>query len=529
MNDFANGSVQSEASAEEPVPLARRPDFRLGKALIRPSLRVIEGPAGTASAEPRVIQVLLALHDANSAVLSREDLLRVCWQGRIVGDDAINRAIAELRKAAAACDAGFTVETISRVGYRLSLDGGAPLSVPAEWEAPPSNPSGLSRRTAIAGAGALAATTLALTVFASHRSTARAAALVREGRRAYEAGTALSRKRAAELFERALAEDRANAAALGWLSIIQFDSLDTLPNAQRAAVAIESRRLMQRALDLDPSEPTARMARAMLERGIDDWIAFERQLDEILRDDPTLSPALNAAMLLFQGVGRCRDSLAINERALAAIPGSPTFQWRRAMKFWIFGRPADADRVIDSALEMWPTEIQVWNTRLTIYAFTGRPRAGLAMLTDEASRPRLRPEAVRAWNAGLEALSLPSAANVSAAEQACATAALIQPGMAANAVMILSALGALDAAYAVAEGFVAKRGNLIGPQSSSTNPMLYSARTWRGTQWLFTPATRRLRADGRFTPFCEQIGYIDYWRKRGIWPDKFVRGSLVVA
>ena len=36
-----------------------------------------------------------------------------------------------------------------------------------------------------------------------------------------------------------------------------------------------------------------------------------------------------------------------------------------------------------------------------------------------------------------------------------------------------------------------------------------------------------LREDGRFQRFCDDLGYTDYWRERGIWPDEFVRGSLV--
>ena len=101
------------------VPLARRADVKLGSALIRPSTRTIEGPDGTAIAEPRVMQVLMALFDAGGTVLSREDLLQICWGGRIVGDDAINRAIAEARRISLTTGAGYVIETIPRVGYRL--------------------------------------------------------------------------------------------------------------------------------------------------------------------------------------------------------------------------------------------------------------------------------------------------------------------------------------------------------------------------------------------------------------------------
>src|SRR5258708_29584401 len=66
------------------------------------------------------MQVLVALYRAKGAVVSRDDLIARCWEGRIVGEDAINRAIWRLRKLAEADgDANFTIETIPRVGYRL--------------------------------------------------------------------------------------------------------------------------------------------------------------------------------------------------------------------------------------------------------------------------------------------------------------------------------------------------------------------------------------------------------------------------
>ena len=45
-----------------------------------------------------------------------------CCSGRIVGDKAINRVVHRLRQLAAALgDASFEIETIARVGYRLSV------------------------------------------------------------------------------------------------------------------------------------------------------------------------------------------------------------------------------------------------------------------------------------------------------------------------------------------------------------------------------------------------------------------------
>jgi len=111
-------------AALPPIVLAQQPDFRLGALKVSPSAREVERDGWTDSLEPRVMQVLVALSQACNGVVSREDLIARCWDGRIVGDDAINRAIGRLRRLSKA-DQGtsFVIETIPRVGYRLRLAG----------------------------------------------------------------------------------------------------------------------------------------------------------------------------------------------------------------------------------------------------------------------------------------------------------------------------------------------------------------------------------------------------------------------
>ena len=78
--------------------LAHRPDLRLGAARISPSTRTLAGSDGSVIVEPRVMQVLLLLADVQGAVVTRAELIEHCWNGQIVGDDSINRAISELRR-----------------------------------------------------------------------------------------------------------------------------------------------------------------------------------------------------------------------------------------------------------------------------------------------------------------------------------------------------------------------------------------------------------------------------------------------
>lgn len=103
------------------IDLAREGDFALGRLQVRPSLREVTLGGQTETVEPRVMQVLVALARADGAVVSRDQLIETCWGGRIVGEDAINRCIAKVRKVAELDgNQSFAIETVARVGYRLS-------------------------------------------------------------------------------------------------------------------------------------------------------------------------------------------------------------------------------------------------------------------------------------------------------------------------------------------------------------------------------------------------------------------------
>ena len=101
------------------IDLARAAAFRIGALTVEPSLRQVTNAAGTSETlEPRVMQVLVALSRAGGRIVSRDELITCCWDGRIVGDDAINRVIVRLRRLAEEHDA-FRIATVPRVGYRL--------------------------------------------------------------------------------------------------------------------------------------------------------------------------------------------------------------------------------------------------------------------------------------------------------------------------------------------------------------------------------------------------------------------------
>ena len=113
------------------IDLAMTVPFRIGPLCVEPALRQVSTADTEAETlEPRVMLVLVALARAGGGIVSRDQLIEQCWEGRIVGDDSINRVISRLRKLAGAHgdDTLFSIETISKVGYRLVSAEGKSLA-----------------------------------------------------------------------------------------------------------------------------------------------------------------------------------------------------------------------------------------------------------------------------------------------------------------------------------------------------------------------------------------------------------------
>jgi TolB-like protein/DNA-binding winged helix-turn-helix (wHTH) protein/cytochrome c-type biogenesis protein CcmH/NrfG len=103
-----------------PINLAETPDFDLGGLRVSPAHRLAHFNGEQRELEPKVAQVLVALASARPHVVSRDRLIEQCWDGRIVGDDALNRCIVALRHLAKEYSPEpFAIETVPRVGYCL--------------------------------------------------------------------------------------------------------------------------------------------------------------------------------------------------------------------------------------------------------------------------------------------------------------------------------------------------------------------------------------------------------------------------
>ena len=144
-----------------PIDLAREAPFRLGDTEVRPPTLELLRDGHATTVEPKVMQVLTLLARRPGEVTSRDEMIQACWSGRFVGEDAIHRTIAKLRQAAEQAAGGdFTIETIPKVGYRLSPAKGPsrPPEAPRRVGADPA-PARFGwlrqRRAVVAATGAL--------------------------------------------------------------------------------------------------------------------------------------------------------------------------------------------------------------------------------------------------------------------------------------------------------------------------------------------------------------------------------------
>jgi Tol biopolymer transport system component/DNA-binding winged helix-turn-helix (wHTH) protein len=103
------------------MPAASPGPFRVHGRLVDPSLNRVTTPTGeTVQVEPKIMQVLLTLSERPEEVVTREELMSRVWNGVFVSDDALHRAIRELRKLFDdEPESPKVIETIRKRGYRL--------------------------------------------------------------------------------------------------------------------------------------------------------------------------------------------------------------------------------------------------------------------------------------------------------------------------------------------------------------------------------------------------------------------------
>lgn len=501
--------------------LASLEPFDLGPLRVKPALRQLACGDRQIMIEPRVMRVLVALVEADGRVLSRDELIETCWDGRIVGDNAINRVVSRLRQALAEL-AGDSVriETITKVGLRLlaasapaiplaSKNGGGP--------APPSGPeSSLPRRAATIGIGLLATISLGSSVWTAarrHTPHPKAKDLFERGQIAQKTGNVGTMRQAMSFYKQAIAIDPDYADAWGALAIGYRHGLDGYTNEEKLGYPRLIQSAAARALALDPDQIEARTALALSYPNFRRWHLHERRLRALLRRAPRYWYAHAQMGILMQDVGRFEEAILCHRRTLAIDPMLPIGWAALARAMYCAGRDQDADIALDRAFARWPAHPALWFTRYGMLIAGRRYAEAAAFARDPRSLPdEFPPQYSQTYDDLATALSRNDGAMIDGVV-ARLRPALDDIGGAPWLAPLLARLGQRDLALAgLAAFFIGGRveGRRVPPPGSLD---------LRPTAVLFTPPILELRTDSRHAALLVQTGLEDYWRASGSAPD----------
>ncbi len=525
---MTHGSAGDEL---KPIVLARCATFRIGPVEARPAMREVIGPDARETIEPRVMQVLVALHQARGEIVSRDDLIRCCWDNRVVGDDAINRAISKIRRLGETVGKGaFGIETITKVGYRLMSEA-PPAEVPnseppaaepggeAKPISPPPAKPGLSRRAMIGGGGAVAAATVAGSWWLLEGGNFGADDLPADDRAEFERGKALMDagrfEDATAAFQRVADGAPDLADAWGWIALSMAMERASQPAQSADRADSHSRAAAERALTLDPRNTAALTAQALGFPIFGDWLNAETALRRVLEIDPRVYRARDWLTWILENVGRWRDSIDLLQPYAEQFELLSTTQFRLAISLWSVGRLADADRVIDRAMRRWPSRYGIWFTRYWLYVRSGRCERALAM----SARGR-RPPEIPQWNFDLNDLYTRAVLTRAPADVELAMAehrrrAETGAGFCENAIQLAAQVDRLDEAFAWCDAYYFGRGFRVAATRFAQLNQTYTPPYLRRTAFLFTPILEPMRRDPRFANLMEETGLTSYWRRSG--------------
>ena len=496
--------------------LAEQPDFALGALLVSPSTRVLTRGADSEKVEPRVMQVLLVLADAEGRVVTRDELLERCWGGVFVGDDSLNRIIAGIRRIASGIGAGsFTIETIPRTGYRLLASSAPALEEPSP--APPQE-RGFDRRWVLGGGMAAAGAALALWRWGPGTGSDPVAALLEQSRATMRAGTPEATGRAVALLEQAVdaAPDRADAWGLLALTRARADehAIDaTMFDVSRVDVEAN------RALQLDPGNVDARAALAIALPYYGDWAAAERRFDAVLADAPEHVFVRDSRSFLLASAGLMRAGSEDRVSLADAQLDDASLRNRYIYALWFLDRVADANRVASDGLAMWPGHPGIWFAKLWLLAGTGRLDRAIAFVNDVAGRPPLPPPMFDGIGMALGAAASGRPEAIAAASDGLLTGVAQSVTAVVNAMMLFNVMGATDRAFDLAEAYYLEQGPIIAAMHWRPGQPNVPDQRRRKTNVLFTPVAASMQRDPRFMALMERIGLAQYWADRGVAPD----------
>lgn len=506
--------------------LARVADFDIGPLRVRPSRRQIVAHDGVVrDLEPRVMKVLVALASAERNVVSRDELVERCWDGRIVGDDAINRCIGALRNLGRSLDPQpFSIETFPRIGYSLTANDTPSNDLPlsANLTDKRRRPD---RRKILGGIGAVGLLAVGGAFYWSGRDAAAGsnneAALewYRRGIEAREQGLAELFPQVQAFFRQAVEADPDFADAWSALALSYASPVFLEGGNEQAALAQRARAAAERALRLDPGSVEARTALAFIPSEFGRWADSQselRALIEAAADRPYLYWVLHSRLThSLSECGRCKDALAMARSTAGLNPLHPGSAVNLVTTAWLAGELEEANRESERALVRWPSHTGLWLTRLAFLTFSGRATDAVAMGTASNRPPSVERYGVLDRRlAAARALADQKTVDIDRAVQLYEEHMALYPDEMMPATRLYAALGRLDPVFEVMDAYFFNSGR----RALANRPPI-DALTRLDATSLFWPPMAPAWRDTRFAQLAERIGLERYWEATGSAPD----------
>ncbi|MGE0625683.1 MAG: hypothetical protein AB7I04_13020 [Pseudomonadales bacterium] len=285
----------------------------------------------------------------------------------------------------------------------------------------------------------------------------------------------------------------------GWLGFYT-------PYAERAAVAADVAREVQRALEGDPDNLDAQLAKLFL---LPPYGAFKEQeaILEQIRRTPGWSDRRIYVGWCLRASGRLRESAEETEACYQLDALNPASANLAALSRMASGRIAEAVPILEDIVARVPGMSFAIANLLRAHAFLGDWDAVDRLL---ASTPA---STLREFTDGLPFIRTkrnPTAENIEAYRRTLIEQVARTGGADVSRLVYAAHLGLAEEAYQAIEtarlGPLGSRDDLLGPDAYRTSLM-------------FQPAMPELRNDPRFPRLCARLGLVEFWLDSDKWPD----------
>jgi len=268
------------------------------------------------------------------------------------------------------------------------------------------------------------------------------------------------------------------------------------PETVREQLRDSARGEAERALRADRNIGESYIALSLLEPA-NNWDAREDLLRSGLERDELNGTLNNFYSNLLEELGRSEEALAFAQRGATLDPLSMSKRRNVANLLMVTGDFDQARDIVEAMAAAYPNDVRHWWARMRIALWSGAAADASALLSAPAS-PVRSSRARDCWRQAAEAIRRPTpTARDLVNVQTCTRSGDLP---APQAIMMLSALGDQDGAFALA------RTTFVDDDRG-------------GHAVLFAPATAPMRNEPRFMALMNDLGLVQHWHLSNRWPD----------